>query len=78
MIKQIKSHWYYVFWGIMSVAVVAGQIYVGSGYREMADATKSMDIFVVDFIRNHTNSHSTIISVNAARRLISWSATNEL
>ena len=36
MIKQIKSHWYYVFWGIATVSVVAGQLYVGSGYREMA------------------------------------------
>ena len=47
MIKQIKSHWYYVFWGAMSVAVVCGQIYVGSGYREMAEATKGTAIHVV-------------------------------
>ena len=47
MIKQIKSHWYYVFWGAMSVAVVCGQIYVGSGYRQMAEATKSTAIHVV-------------------------------
>ena len=43
---QIKSRWYYIFWGAMAVAVVAGQIYVGTGYREMAAATKSVDIFV--------------------------------
>ena len=30
----------------MAVAVVGGQIYVGSGYREMAEATKSSDISV--------------------------------
>ena len=36
MIKQIKSHWYYVFWGIATVSVVAGQIYIGSGYHSMA------------------------------------------
>ena len=46
MIKQIKSQWYYVFWGVMSVAVVSGQIYVGTGYREMAEATKSTAISV--------------------------------
>jgi hypothetical protein len=45
-IKQVKSHWYYVFWGIMAVAVVGGQIYVGTGYREMAAATKSTAISV--------------------------------
>ena len=36
IVKQIKSNWYYVFWGIATVAVVAGQIYVGSGYRAMS------------------------------------------
>jgi len=46
MIKQIKSHWYYVFWGICTVTVLGGQIYVGTGYREMADATKSTAISV--------------------------------
>ena len=43
---QVKSKWYYIFWGSMAVAVVSGQIYVGLGYREMAEATKSMAISV--------------------------------
>ena len=43
---QIKSKWYYIFWGSMAVAVVGGQIYVGLGYREMAKATKSTEIMV--------------------------------
>ena len=43
---QVKSKWYYIFWGICAVAVVGGQIYVGSGYREMAEATKSTAISV--------------------------------
>ena len=43
---QVKEKWYYIFWGAMAVAVVGGQIYVGSGYREMAEATKSSDISV--------------------------------
>jgi len=38
---QIKSQWYYVFWGVCAVSVVSGQIYVGTGYREMAEATKN-------------------------------------
>ena len=33
---QIKSSWYYIFWGAATVSVVAGQVYVGSGYRDMA------------------------------------------
>jgi hypothetical protein len=43
---QVKAKWYYIFWGAMAVSVVGGQIYVGSGYREMAEATKSTDISV--------------------------------
>jgi len=43
---QVKSRWYYIFWGSMAVAVVGGQIYVGTGYREMAKATKSTAISV--------------------------------
>lgn len=38
--KQIKSSWYYIFWGLMSAAVVAGQWYVGTGYREMSETIK--------------------------------------
>ena len=39
---QIKSSWYYIFWGIATVSVVAGQWYVGSGYREMASEIKDV------------------------------------
>ena len=37
---QLKSRFYYMFWGAASVAVVAGQLYVGTSYRAMA---KSMN-----------------------------------
>ena len=30
---QVKSRWYYVFWGAATISVFAGQLYVGSGYR---------------------------------------------
>ena len=33
---QMKSRFYYLFWGAASVAVVGGQLYVGSSYRTMA------------------------------------------
>ena len=38
---QMKSRWYYSFWGAATVAVVAGQVYVGSGYRAMARSLDS-------------------------------------
>ena len=33
---QMKSRFYYWFWGAATVTVVAGQFYVGSGYRAMS------------------------------------------
>ena len=43
---QVKSNMYYIFWGACTVAVMAGQIYVGTGYRRMAETgdTISADI----------------------------------
>ena len=35
---QMKSSSYYVFWGIATLAVVAGQVYVGTGYRAMSNS----------------------------------------
>ena len=35
---QVKSRWYYIFWGTCTVAVCAGQWFVGSGFRRMADS----------------------------------------
>ncbi len=35
---QMKSRFYYWFWGAATVMVVSGQFYVGSGYRQMAKA----------------------------------------
>ena len=39
---QMKSSSYYTFWGIATVAVVAGQIYVGNGYRQMSESVKDL------------------------------------
>ena len=35
MKKQVKSNYYYIFWGAATIAVVFGQLYVGSGYRKL-------------------------------------------
>jgi len=36
--NQVKSKFYYIFWGIATASVVLGQLYVGSGYRVFAGA----------------------------------------
>jgi len=40
--NQMKSYQYYVFWGVCTVAVMAGQIYVGTGYKSMSDSVKDL------------------------------------
>ena len=35
---QVKSRFYYYFWGAATIAVVLGQLYVGTGYRIMSGA----------------------------------------
>ena len=39
---QIKSGKYYIFWGAATIAVMAGQIYVGNGYRGMSESVKDL------------------------------------
>ena len=39
---QVKSNMYYVFWGACTVAVMAGQIYVGTGYRKMSNSLDTL------------------------------------
>ena len=34
--NQVKSKFYYIFWGTATASVVLGQLYVGSGYRTFA------------------------------------------
>ena len=35
---QVKSRWYYIFWGTCTVAVCAGQLFVGNGFRRMSES----------------------------------------
>ena len=45
--NQVKSNMYYIFWGAATIAVMAGQIYVGTGYRSMS---KSLDTLVDSYV----------------------------
>ena len=39
---QIKSGKYYIFWGAATIAVMAGEIYVGNGYRTMSESIRDL------------------------------------
>ena len=40
--NQVKSRFYYLFWGAATLSVFAGQFYVGSGYRRMSESMDSI------------------------------------
>ena len=48
---QVKSNAYYIFWGACTFAVMAGQIYVGTGYRSMS---KSLDTLFDSYVNRPT------------------------
>ena len=51
---QAKSKFYYIFWGIATVSVFAGQLYVGSGYRQMARSfNRIIDTIVVELEKSY-------------------------
>ena len=39
---QVKSRWYYIFWGTATVTVFVGQVFVGNGFRRMAQSFESI------------------------------------
>ena len=50
---QVKSRFYYLFWGAATVSVFAGQLYVGTGYRQMsASFNRIMDAIVLSINEN--------------------------
>lgn len=50
---QVKSKWYYVFWGIATIAVCSGQLYVGSGYREMAAQQRELTTSIEKLVKGY-------------------------
>lgn len=50
---QIKSQWYYWFWGAATVSVLAGQIYVGTGYRQMSKSVNNLTKVFVHILRSN-------------------------
>jgi len=58
---QIKSNKYYLFWGACTLAVMVGQIYVGTGYRKMSQSVNDLAEVItikieLDELRNQLNT----------------------
>ena len=54
--NQVKSKFYYIFWGVATATVLLGQIYVGSGYRVFANSLlRIFDAIEVEVGREYNN-----------------------
>ena len=54
---QIKSNAYYIFWGVATGAVLAGQVYIGLGYRAMTQSVNDLaEVFTLIRETNELNS----------------------
>ena len=54
--NQVKSRFYYLFWGIATFSVVSGQLYVGSGYRMFARSlNRIFDTVEIEVGRDYNN-----------------------
>ena len=50
---QVKSRWYYIFWGAATVSVFAGKMYVGSGYRQMSRSfNRILDSVIIELVED--------------------------
>jgi len=54
VLAQMKSSHYYIFWGICTVAVVLGQLYVGAGYRIMSESVNKLTYSLVSELDGST------------------------
>ena len=55
--NQVKSRFYYIFWGTATIAVVLGQLYVGTGYRVLHGSIQDL-LDKVDGVLLHKNDNS--------------------
>tara|TARA_B100000029_G_C17349937_1_gene878504 strand:+ start:213 stop:419 length:207 start_codon:yes stop_codon:yes gene_type:complete len=56
--NQVKSRFYYIFWGVATVSVVLGQLYVGSGYRVFANSLlRIFDAIEVEVGREYNDEY---------------------
>ena len=54
--NQVKSRFYYIFWGVATVSVVFGQLYVGTGYRTFAKSlNRILDTIKVEVGQTYNN-----------------------
>ena len=59
---QVKSRFYYLFWGAATVSVFAGQIYVGTGYRQLSNTlNKIFESITIEDSFDYRRGHPMIV-----------------
>ena len=59
---QVKSRFYYLFWGAATVSVFAGQIYVGTGYRQLSNTlNKIFESITIEDPFDYRRGHPMIV-----------------
>ena len=54
--NQVKSRFYYIFWGAATISVLFGQLYVGSGYRSYARSlNRIFDTIEIEVGKSYNN-----------------------
>ena len=59
LLAQMKSNQYYIFWGLATIAVVFGQLYVGTGYRVLHQDMREL-LNKVDGVLLHRNDRGLL------------------
>ena len=79
---QVKSSRYYIFWGAATIAVMAGQIYVGNGYRQMSEKVGDLTETIVikmewdELNKRHTGQSPYIPMIDSDDYII-WKTVEE-
>ena len=77
---QVKSNKYYLFWGAATIAVMAGQIYVGTGYRQMAKSMNRWFEETIDIItipRRNNGGYGGVMPMVDPDDYIIWETIDE-
>ena len=78
---QVKSNKYYLFWGAATIAVMAGQIYVGTGYRQMAKSMNRWFEETIDIItmpRRNSGGYGGVIPMVDPDDYIIWETIEDV
>lgn len=54
---QVKSRFYYLFWGIATISVVGGQLLVSNGYNKMTEQIEQLNNILIENSRSNYNRY---------------------